>query len=271
MAKTETNFKECWYTIYLAKKEFLHVEEEEFVPFPLSIWRSRRIMTDRFRKAVYAISSSHITRKHTFPYNIAPSVSPCKHNKNFAIYLNSIGVWGPSRPEINSALRSFFATPDTLFSFRYVGSMGSMKRLRTTKVLCADHKCWLLIIQFRLFIYLFIYWLLIYSIIYLFIHLFIICLFLCFRCFPFFFVHLWADSTEIFLTTFIRIITFQSHSRTWQVDLNTTKKILWFLCDLTSSGIRGRIRGRYFSSPFCACVTGHLDTKSFRYIQVYSV
>lgn len=214
-------------------------------------------------------SSSHITRKHTFPYNIAPSVSPCKHNKSFAIYLNSIGVWGPSRPEINSALRSFFATPDTLFSFRYVGSMGSMKRLRTTKVLCADHKCWLLIIQFRLFIYLFID----YLFIQLFIYSFIYSLFVYFFAFAvfLFFVHLWADSTEIFLTTFIRIITFQSHSRTWQVDLNTTKKILWFLCDLTSSRIRGRIRGRYFSSPFCACVTGRLDTKSFRYMQVYSV
>lgn len=54
----------------------------------------------------------------------------------------------------------------------------------TTNVLCADHRCWLLIIQF--FIYIFIYWLLIYSIINSFIHLFIICLFLCFRCFPFF-------------------------------------------------------------------------------------
>ena len=112
-----------------------------------------------------------------------------------------------------TVLRSFFATPDTFFSFRYVGSMGSMKRLRTTKVLCADHECWLLIIQFRLFIY----WLLIYSIIYLFIHLLLSISLL--SLFSFFFVHWWADSTEIFLTTFIRIITFQSHSWAWQVDL----------------------------------------------------
>ena len=68
-------------------------------------------------------------------------------------------------------------------SIRYVGSMGSMKRLRTTKVLCADHECWLLIIQFRLFICLFIDYLFIQLFIYSFIYY---CLFLCFRCFPFF-------------------------------------------------------------------------------------
>jgi len=137
--------------------------------------------------------------------------------------------------------------------------MASMKRLMFFAPII-DVDC---LLFSSLFIYLFIG----YLFIQLLIHSFIYLLFVYFFAFAvfLFFVHWWADSTEIFLPAFIRIINFQSHSRAWQVDLNTTKKILWFLCDLTSSRIRGRIRGRYFSSPFCACVTGRLDTKSFRY------
>ena len=71
-------------------------------------------------------------------------------------------------------------------------------------------------------VYLYNYLLITYLFNYLFIHSFIyyfsISLLSLFSFF-FFFVHWWADSTEISLTTFICIITFQSHSRAWQVDL----------------------------------------------------
>ena len=217
MAKTETNFKECWYTIYLAKKEFLYVEGEEFVPFPLSIWRSRRIMTDR-------------SKKQFMPFRRPTSHGNTPFRTTFRRPFHPANI---TRTLLSAWILSAFEVPYVLRLIQsYVVFLQHQihSSLSGTSVRWVRWNDWgplrffapIINVDCLLFssVYLYNYLLITYLFNYLFIHSFIYYLSISLlSLFSFFFVHWWADSTEISLTTFIRIITFQPHSRAWQVDL----------------------------------------------------